>query len=725
MGKDTHAISSAAQRTALEVLAANGVDTIIQRSGGVTPTPVISRAILVCNRGRQNHFADGIVITPSHNPPQDGGFKYNPPNGGPADTGATQWIEDRANELLRDGNRAVRRIPYAAALKAETTHEEDFVIPYVRDLRNVVDIDAIRDAGLKLGVDPLGGAAKPYWEPINSIYNLNISVVNPVIDPTFSFMTVDHDGQIRMDCSSPYAMARLVGLKDRYQGDAGMKLFPPGYRASGLLLHATSLPSKYGIGDVGPAAIAWIDELHRAGQSWGQALPLGPTGYGNSPYQPLSSFAGNELLVSPEWLIEDGLLREDECRGDFPSHEIDYDTVIPYKRRLLQIAWSRFAAGANRDLRPRFEQFRNDQAHWLKDYALFRALKGKLNGSCFLNWPIELVERIPSKLAEARRALAEIIDRVCFAQFLIFRQGERLKAYARAKSVRLIGDLPFFVSPDSSDVWSNPEIFLLDQQHRPRFVAGVPPDYFSAGGQLWGNPLYGWDALRRTNYRWCLHFRGFAAAWHVPAGAPDARIGQWLPGPGSDFFVAARRELGSLPFIAEDLGLITPDVIQLRDSQNLPGMRVLQFALDGNSQNPHLPQNYVHNTVAYTGTHDNNTTRGWFDSLPQPKRQTLWGYLRRAPGESRDVAHELMHWAWSSPAALAIAPLQDLLNLGADARMNVPGKPEGNWRWRVAGELLLPPAFDWLRDLTTQAGRSGFDIADSEPPALEVTEVTS
>lgn len=520
-----------------------------------------------------------------------------------------------------------------------------------------------------------------------------------------------------------------------------MTIFPPGYRASGLLLHVTSLPSKYGIGDVGPAALTWIDELRSAGQSWWQALPLGPTGYDNSPYQPLSSFAGNELLVSPDWLIEDGLLWEEECRGDFPSNQIDYDAVIPYKQRLLQTAWSHFVAGANRDLRPEFEQFRHDQEHWLEDYALFRALKARFDGAYFLDWPRELVERVPSKLSEVRGELAEIINRVCFTQFLIFRQGERLKTYAHAKGVRLIGDLPFFVSLDSSDVWSNPEIFLLDEQRHPRFVAGVPPDYFSASGQLWGNPVYDWDALRRRDYRWCLdrlraalshvdvvrldHFRGFAAAWHVPAGASDARVGQWAPGPGADFFLAAHREFGSLPLIAEDLGLITPDVIQLRDAQNLPGMRVLQFAFDGNPQNSHLPRNYLHNAVAYTGTHDNNTTRGWFDSLAEPQRRTLWAFLRRAPGESREVARDLMRCVWSSLAALAIAPLQDLLNLGADARMNVPGKPAGNWGWRVSGDLPFPAAFGWLRDLTMQTSRSAIDIPAAELPALQVTEVTS
>ena len=414
--------------------------------------------------------------------------------------------------------------------------------------------------------------------------------------------------------------------------------------------------------------------------------------------------------------------------------------MIAYKRRLVQTAWARFSAAAHASLRVDYDQFRNDQAHWLEDYALFRALKAKYNGAYSLRWPRELVERAPSRLAEARRELAETIDQVCFAQFLIFRQGARLKAYAHANGVRLIGDLPFFVSADSSDVWANPEIFLLTEQRLPRFVAGVPPDYFSADGQLWGNPVYDWEALRRSGYRWSIdrlrallshvdvirldHFRGFAAAWHVPMGESSARDGQWVSGPGADFFETARRELGALPFIAEDLGLITPDVIELRDSQNLPGTRVLQFGFDGNPENPHLPHNYVPNAVAYTGTHDNNTTRGWFEALPEPQRQTLWAYLGREPGESREAAAELMRLAWRSPAALAIAPLQDLLNLGGDARMNVPGQAGGNWRWRATDEMLSPAEFDWLRKLAENSNRSATGSAAAESPELQETEVT-
>ena len=351
--------------------------------------------------------------------------------------------------------------------------------------------------------------------------------------------------------------------------------FPAGYRASGLLLHVTSLPSPYGIGDMGPAAVAWIDRLADAGQSWWQSLPLGPTGYGNSPYEPLSSFAGNDLLISPDWLIEDGLVRASDCQNSSQRQgEIDYDSVIPFKHRLLEKAWSNLKAGARPDLRSDYEQFRKEQGRWLEDYALFRALKVKFSGAYYLEWPEDLVQREASALAQSKRELAEEIAAVGFAQFLVFRQAERLKAYAHLKGVGLIGDVPFYVSPESSDVWANPEIFLLDEHRRPRFVSGVPPDYFSSLGQLWGNPVYNWEALRESGFDWGVsrlrsllahvdvirldHFRGFVAAWHVPAGASTAQSGRWVPGPGADFFKAVENGLGALPFIAEDLGIITP-----------------------------------------------------------------------------------------------------------------------------------------------------------------------
>src|SRR5271170_1119098 len=499
--------------------------------------------------------------------------------------------------------------------------------------------------------------------------------------------------------------------------------FPPDYRASGLLLHITSLPSPYGIGDLGSSAFSWVDHLHDAGQRWWQSLPLGPTGYGNSPYQAMSSFAGNAMLISPGNLILDGLLKAADCEASFPSDVVDYERVIPFKNRLLESAWTNFNAGQRKDLRPAYDEFCSQQEHWLEDYALFGALKAKYNGAYYLDWPPELVQRNEGALASARREWASQIDQIRFAQFLLFRQGDQLKAHAHSRGVGLIGDLPFFVSPDSSDVWANPELFLLDEHRRPRFVAGVPPDYFSAQGQLWGNPVYNWDALRATGYRWSIdrlrallahvdairldHFRGFAAAWHIPAGAPTAQSGQWAPGPGAGFFEAVRKELGSLPFIVEDLGLITPDVHALRDQFQLPGTRVLQFAFDGHTDNPYLPHNFVPNTVVYTGTHDNATTREWYEESPDYQRQNFWNYLKRPPGEGTEAASALMQLAWSSMAALAIAPLQDLLKLGAASRMNVPGRPSGNWGWRCREDMLSLPAFEWLQELTETSKRSG------------------
>jgi 4-alpha-glucanotransferase len=500
--------------------------------------------------------------------------------------------------------------------------------------------------------------------------------------------------------------------------------FPEGYRASGLLLHITSLPSPYGIGDVGPGAVKWIDKLSEAGQNWWQALPLGPTGYGDSPYQSLSSFAGNGLLISPDWLIEEELLEESECApASFPSGSVDYGAVITFKRRLLERAWVKFQIGRRPALRVAFEQFCHEQAHWLEDYALFRVLKEKCNGAPYLDWPADLVRREPAALDRARRELTSEIQQVCFAQFLLFRQGQRLMRHGQARGVRLIGDLPFFVSPDSSDVWANPELFLLDEHRRPTFVAGVPPDYFSSQGQLWGNPVYNWEVLRQSGYRWCIdrirallafvdvirldHFRGFSAAWHVPAGATTAKTGEWVPGPGVDFFNSVKKELGGLPFIAEDLGIITPDVSKLRDDFEIPGTRVLQFAFDGHADNPYLPENFVPNTVVYTGTHDNPTSREWYEALPAVERENLRRYLKSPQLQSAAVAWELLRVAWSSIAALAIAPLQDLLNLGAEARMNVPGRADGNWRWRCTTEMLSAADFSSLRDVTKSATRMG------------------
>lgn len=497
--------------------------------------------------------------------------------------------------------------------------------------------------------------------------------------------------------------------------------FSPDDRASGVLLHVTSLPSPYGIGDLGPTAYRWVDRLVEAGQSWWQVLPLGPTWQGNSPYHALSTFAGNPLLISLERLVEEGLLEQADCQNvGFPRQEVDFDAVAPWKRGLIERAWSRFQAGAAAELREAFARFCDQQASWLEDFALFRALAVRL-GNDHLAWPDGLKRRQPEALQKAREENAEAMDVTRFAQFLFFRQLADLRRYAGERGLELMGDLPFFIAPDSSDVWADPEFFLLDENLRPRVIAGVPPDYFSADGQLWGNPIYDWEALQRTGYRWWIdrlrallsqvdllrldHFRAFVAAWHIPADSPTARSGSWRPGPGADFFHVVREALGGLPFVAEDLGLITDDVYHLRDEFNLPGMRVLQFAFDGNPRHPFLPHNFVHNTVVYTGTHDNDTTRGWYNTQTEETRRIMWEYLGREPGEECEVAWELLRLAWNSPAALAIAPLQDLLNLGTEARMNVPGHPDGNWRWRVTEEALAPEIFQRLRDMTEAAGR--------------------
>ena len=497
--------------------------------------------------------------------------------------------------------------------------------------------------------------------------------------------------------------------------------FPPEYRASGILLHVTSLPSPYGIGDLGPSAFSWVNRLQEAGQRWWQALPLGPTGYGNSPYQSLSSFAGNGLLISPCGLIADGLLETSDCEAHFAQDVVDYDSVIPFKQRLIEKAWVKFKAGERKDLRPAYDEFCATQESWLEDYALFRALKSKFDGAYYLKWPEDLVQRKPRALVKARRELESEIDQFRLEQFLLLRQADQLREHAHAKGVSLIGDLPFFVSPDSSDVWANPELFLLDEERRPRFVAGVPPDYFSAQGQLWGNPVYNWDAFRSKGYQWFTerlhallahvdvvrldHFRGFAAAWYVPAGAPTAQSGQWVPGPGEAFFRVVQSELGRLPFIAEDLGIITPDVVALRDQFQVPGTRVLQFAFDGNTDNPYLPHNFATNAVAYTGTHDNAPSREWYEELPDSQKQNFWSYLKCKLGGSAEAAPALIRLAWSSVAGLAIAPLQDLLDLGIGSRMNVPGRADGNWRWRFSEDVMSSPVFEWLRELTESSKR--------------------
>jgi 4-alpha-glucanotransferase len=495
-------------------------------------------------------------------------------------------------------------------------------------------------------------------------------------------------------------------------------------RSSGVLLHPTSLPSspggpELGIGDLGPAAYAWVDALARGKQTWWQILPLVPTGPNDSPYQSFSAFAGNANLISPERLTQDGLLNPSDYQfASFNPRRVEYLKVVPFKLGLLDRAYDNFRNRGTRALREWFERFSRENAAWLDDFTLYMALKAAHNGEGFQEWPEPLRLRKAAALAEARRNLADAIERQRFRQFLFFKQWGELRDYAKRKGVKLIGDIPIFANGDSADVWANPKLFLLDARGRQSVLAGVPPDYFSSTGQLWGNPLYNWDELRRMNYSWWVerlrmtlslvdvvridHFRAFAAAWHIPADSKTAQRGEWVPGPGADFFQSLRMQLGALPLIAEDLGLITEDVHRLRESLGLPGMSVLQFAFGGDAENRYLPHNHTANSVAFTGTHDNDTTRGWYASAPESERDHVRRYLAR---DGHDIAWDLIRVAWASPADLAIAPLQDVLDLGTEARMNTPGVPEGNWTWRVPPEALREEMLDRLMGLTYLYGR--------------------
>jgi 4-alpha-glucanotransferase len=484
-------------------------------------------------------------------------------------------------------------------------------------------------------------------------------------------------------------------------------------RSAGILLHPSSLPGPYGIGDLGPVAFEWVDVLAASGQSWWQILPLGPTGYGDSPYQCFSAFAGNPYLLSPELLAKDGLLRAvDMPMTHFSEERVEFGPVIKYKQGMLTRAWENFQGGAARPLRAAFEEFCVKESRWLDDYALFMALKDFHQGAGWHGWSEELVLRRPAALDRARRLLAGGVGRHKLGQFLFARQWSAIKAYANAKNIRLIGDVPIFISEDSADVWANPDLFQLDDKREPTVVAGVPPDYFSPTGQLWGNPHYHWERMKQTGYAWWVarmkktleqvdlvrldHFRGFEAHWEIPAGQLTAEVGEWVKGPGADLFVTLKKALGGLPLIAEDLGVITPEVDALRLAFDLPGMRILQFAFSG-PDNRFLPHHYDRNTVVYTGTHDNDTTVGWYSSIPEHERHFLQRYL---PGVGREIAWDLLRVAFASVAAWAIVPLQDLLSLGTEARMNYPGRATNNWSWRFTTGQVSQALIDRLGDLT-------------------------
>ena len=485
-------------------------------------------------------------------------------------------------------------------------------------------------------------------------------------------------------------------------------------RSSGILLHPTSLPGRFGIGDFGPAAYTWISQLVRARQKWWQILPLGPTGYGDSPYQCFSAFAGNPLLISPELLLKEGLLMPDDLAGGpFRDDRVIYGRVVEWKKALLTRAWTHFQAKRDSVLQQALDEFCAQRAAWLDDFSLFMALKEAHGRVSWLQWPEPIRVREPGAMNEARGELAEAVARHRFAQFLFFRQWGDLKRHANEHGIQLIGDLPIFISSDSADVWANPNLFFLDEHRQPIVVAGVPPDYFSATGQLWGNPLYKWDVLKQSGYRWWLerldatleqvdtvrldHFRGFEAYWEVPAHETTAINGRWVPGPGADFFETVRRHFGHLPLIAEDLGLITPPVNALRLQFGLPGMRILQFAFGGATEARFLPHNFERHTVVYTGTHDNDCTRGWHAAMTDAERDFFHRYCASTGAEP---AWDLIRLAWASVADLAIAPLQDVLDLGSEGRMNYPGQPAGNWDWRFQAHMLTDQRLARLADWT-------------------------
>lgn len=492
--------------------------------------------------------------------------------------------------------------------------------------------------------------------------------------------------------------------------------FDPSGRASGVLLHPTSLPGP-GIGDIGARARVFVDWLAAAGQAYWQILPLVPVDAGGSPYNGLSALAGNPLLLSPQTLVEEGLLLEEEAESNLPSTgPVDYPAVLAWKNSLFETAWDRFGRTAPAHAREQLADFHDRNRAWLDDYSLFRALRDRFRERCWTDWPAPLRDREPAALAEARRDLAVEIGRHGFQQYLFDREWRRLREYANESGVLVIGDLPIFVAHDSADVWARREIFDLDERGSPRVVAGVPPDYFSETGQRWGNPLYRWDLLRELDFGWWVqrfrrtlemvdlvridHFRGFESYWEIPAAAPTAVDGRWLEGPGSAFFAALERHLGPLPVIAEDLGLITQAVEELRDELGFPGMRVLQFAFDGDPTNPHLPGNYPPLSVGYTGTHDNDTVMGWWRSASDDERRQVVALL----GDPEPGNWDFVELVARSDAALVVTPLQDLIGLGSRARMNTPGVADRNWTWRT-DELPSTALAEHLLRITRGTGR--------------------
>lgn len=503
-------------------------------------------------------------------------------------------------------------------------------------------------------------------------------------------------------------------------------------RSSGVLVHPTSFPSKYGIGDLGDEAYRFIDFLVHSGQQLWQVLPLGPTGFGDSPYACFSAFAGNPFLVSPDHLVRDGLIDEADLAPlpDFPAKRVDFGKVVTYKLNLLATAYAHFTKHGTGSIQAEFAEFCREKVSWLEDYALFRALKDAHNGASWDKWPTELKLRETAALAEARATFHDSVEAHKYAQFLFFRQWKALRTYCGEKGIRIIGDIPIFVAFDSADVWCAKECFKLDTTGTPTVVAGVPPDYFSKDGQLWGNPLYNWEAMHETGYAWWIarvksvldfvdiirmdHFRGFAACWEVKFGAKTAKKGRWVKVPGRDLFQTLRLAFPDMPIIAEDLGVITPDVVALRDEFEFPGMRILQFGFSSDATNHDLPHNYLPNCVVYVGTHDNDTAVGWFHSSAggsstrtkeqvEREQQFCLEYLNT---KGKEIHWDFIRTAWASVADISMVQLQDVLGLDSTARMNLPGSGKGNWEWRYQADDLTWKMVERLKKLTELYGRT-------------------
>ncbi|MDP2654772.1 MAG: 4-alpha-glucanotransferase [Candidatus Omnitrophota bacterium] len=496
-------------------------------------------------------------------------------------------------------------------------------------------------------------------------------------------------------------------------------------RGCGVLLHITSLPSRFGIGDLGDSAYRFADFLEENRQSCWQILPLASTHmvYGHSPYSSPSAFACNPLLISPDLLVRDGWLEAGDvldCPA-FPAGRVDFPPVVAYKSVLLERAYQRFRSRGGAD--KEFEIFCREQASWLADYAFFEVLKTHFNGRSWFEWPEPFKRRDRWVLEEFSSHCREDLDRVRFAQFLFFKQWEQLKSYCQARGISLIGDIPIYVSGDSVDVWTHPEIFKLDRNLEPHVIAGVPPDYFSETGQRWGNPVYNWDRLKETGFAWWLdrirhtlrffdairidHFRGLVAYWEIPSSEPTAVNGEWVDGPGDDFFDVLQSGFPDMQIIAEDLGVITDDVKAAMEKYGFPGMKVLMFAFgEDDEDHPYLPENFDPNCVAYTGTHDNNTIRGWWSQDASPdEKENLFKYFGDDVREG-DLPRRMIDALMESVADTVIIPLQDLLGMGRESRMNIPGTTHGNWAWRLADESVLRSLTPDLGHRTVAAGRA-------------------